>query len=99
MDTLGRWHRETARWLNRLTGLDDQISVRREDVTDLPFAVAAFHVVTSQHVQMNVADKARLDHEARRVLVIGGRLAIRDITAGTPGQLDYPLSVGRPGRA
>ena len=28
---------ETARWLNRLVGLDDRISVRQGDVTDLPF--------------------------------------------------------------
>jgi SAM-dependent methyltransferase len=82
---------ETARWLSRLVGLDDRISVRQGDVTNLPFPDATFHVVTSQHVQMNVADKARLYHEARRVLVIGGRLAISDITAGTPGELDYPL--------
>jgi sarcosine/dimethylglycine N-methyltransferase len=82
---------ETARWLNRLVGLDDQISVRRGDVTDLPFADASFDVVTSQHVQMNVADKTRLYAEARRVLVRGGRLAIWDITAGQPGELDYPL--------
>jgi sarcosine/dimethylglycine N-methyltransferase len=82
---------ETARWLNRLVGLDDRISVRQADVTDLPFAPAAFSAVTSQHVQMNVADKDRLYHEARRVLVTGGRLAIWDVTAGTPGQLGYPL--------
>ena len=82
---------ETARWLNRLVGLDDQISVRRGDVTDLPFADASFDVVASQHVQMNVADKTRLYREARRVLVPGGRLAIWDITAGQPGELDYPL--------
>jgi sarcosine/dimethylglycine N-methyltransferase len=29
---------ETARWLNRLVALDDRISVRRADVTELPFA-------------------------------------------------------------
>jgi sarcosine/dimethylglycine N-methyltransferase len=82
---------ETARWLDRLVGLDDRISVRQGNVTDLPFADATFQVITSQHVQMNVPDKARLYDEARRVLVIGGRLAIWDVTAGTPGELDYPL--------
>ena len=40
---------------------------------------------------MNVADKARLYQQARRVLVLGGRLAIWDVAAGTPGTLDYPL--------
>jgi sarcosine/dimethylglycine N-methyltransferase len=82
---------ETAGWLNKLTGLDDKITVRQADVTALPFADAAFDVVTSQHVQMNVADKARLYAEARRVLAAGGRLALWDITAGEPGEIDFPL--------
>ena len=91
---------ETAGWLNQLTGLDEAITVRQADVTDLPFADAAFDVVTSQHVQMNVADKARLYAEARRVLADGGRLAIWDITAGEPGPLDYPLPwADQPGRS
>ena len=81
----------TARWLNQLTGLDGLITVRPGDVTGLPFADATFQVVISQHVQMNVADKTRLYAEARRVLTPGGRLAIWDITAGTPGELGYPL--------
>ncbi|MGA8329554.1 MAG: methyltransferase domain-containing protein [Mycobacterium sp.] len=82
---------DTARWLNRLVGLDDQILVRRADVTELPFADASFQVAISQHVQMNVADKTRLYQEARRVLVDGGRFAMWDITSGGRGDPDYPL--------
>jgi sarcosine/dimethylglycine N-methyltransferase len=82
---------ETNRWLNRLVGLDDRISVRQADVTELPFAASTFDVVISQHVQMNVADKARLYSEARRVLVSGGRLVLWDIVIGGGGALDYPL--------
>lgn len=82
---------QTSRWLNRLVGLDDRISVRRADVTELPFADGTFDVAISQHVQMNVADKARLYSEARRVLADGGRLAMWDITIGDHGELDYPL--------
>jgi SAM-dependent methyltransferase len=82
---------ETSRWLNRLVGLEDRISVRQADVTELPFADGTFDVVISQHVQMNVADKARLYSEARRVLMGGGRLALWDITIGDRGELDYPL--------
>jgi sarcosine/dimethylglycine N-methyltransferase len=82
---------ETARWLNRLVALDDRITVRRADVTDLPFADATFDVVFSQHVQMNVADKPRLYQEARRVLADGGRLAIWDITSGGSDDPVYPL--------
>ena len=59
---------DTARWLNRLVGLDDRIAVRQADVTQLPFAGATFDVAFSQHVQMNVADKDSLYREACRVL-------------------------------
>jgi len=83
---------ETNRWLNGLVALNERISVRRADVTKLPFADATFHIAISQHVQMNVADKARLYSEARRVLVGGGQLALWDITIGENAQgLDYPL--------
>jgi sarcosine/dimethylglycine N-methyltransferase len=82
---------DTARWLNRLVGLDDRISVRQADVTELPFADATFQVVISQHVQMNVADKTRLYREARRVLADRGRLALWDVTFGDRGGLTYPL--------
>jgi ubiquinone/menaquinone biosynthesis C-methylase UbiE len=88
---LTREYCDTASWLNKLTGLDGKITVSQGNVTDLPFAGAAFDVVTSQHVQMNVADKAGLYAEAHRVLVTGGRLAIWDITAGSPGEISYPL--------
>ena len=74
---------EANRWLNGLVGLGDRISVRQADAT--------FGVVISQHVQMNVGDKARLYSEARRVLAAGGRLARWDSTIGDHGDLDYPL--------
>ncbi len=82
---------ETNRSLNRLVGLGDLISVRQADVTELPLADGTFDVAISQHVQMNVADKARLYSETRRVLKDGGRLALWDITIGTGGELGYPL--------
>ena len=81
----------TARWLNQLAGLDDRISVRQADVTDLPFKDATFTLMFSQHVQMNVADKALLYEEARRVLAAGGRLALWDIVAGEDGEPDFPM--------
>lgn len=82
---------DTHRWLNGLVGLDDLIAVRRADVTELPFADGTFDVAITQHVQMNVADKARLYSEVRRVLKAGGRLALWDITIGDKSELDYPL--------
>jgi sarcosine/dimethylglycine N-methyltransferase len=82
---------ETSRWLNRLVGLDQRIEVHQGDVTRLPFADGSFDVAISQHVQMNVADKALLYSEAHRVLVTGGRLALWDITIGDHRELSYPL--------
>jgi sarcosine/dimethylglycine N-methyltransferase len=82
---------DTSRWLNRLVGLDGVISVHHGDVTAVPFPSASFTVVVSQHVQMNVADETPLYDEARRVLQPQGRLAIWDIIAGAPGELDLPL--------
>ena len=82
---------QTARWLNQLAGLDDRISVRQADVTDLPFQDATFTLMFSQHVQMNVADKALLYEEARRVLAGGGRLAVWDIAAGEDREPDFPV--------
>lgn len=81
---------ETARWLNQVAGLDDRISVRQADVTDLPFGNAAFTVMFSQHVQMNVANKPLLYNEARRVLATGSRLAVWDIATGN-GEPDFPV--------
>ena len=81
----------TARWLNQLAGLDHRICVRHADVTDLPFQDATFTLMFSQHVQMNVADKALLYGGARRVLADGGRLAVWDIVAGGAGEPDFPV--------
>jgi sarcosine/dimethylglycine N-methyltransferase len=82
---------EIARWLNAATGLDDRIDVREASVTDLPFADAAFDVVVSQHVQMNIADKPALYRETRRVLRDGGRLALWDVLAGPAGPPLFPV--------
>jgi sarcosine/dimethylglycine N-methyltransferase len=82
---------QTARWLNQLAGLGDRISVRQADVTDLPFQDATFTLMFSQHVQMNVADKALLYAEARRVLADDGRLALWDIVTGEDGEPDFPM--------
>jgi SAM-dependent methyltransferase len=83
---------QTARWLNELAGLDDRICVRQADVTDLPFEDATFTLMFSQHVQMNVANKALIYGEARRVLADGGQLAVWDIVAGEGGGLpDFPV--------
>jgi SAM-dependent methyltransferase len=82
---------EAAAWLNRLVGLADRIDVQLADVTDLPFPDGSFQAVVSQHVQMNVADKARLYREARRVLAPGGHLGVWDVTTSAGAEPAFPL--------
>ena len=82
---------ETARWLNRLVGLDERISVRQADVTELPFGDATFDVVFSQLVVQFRPDRPTALREMHRVLVPGGRLAfsVYSPIERTPGALAF----------
>lgn len=77
--------------LSRRTGLDDLVTAHIGDATATPFADGAFDVAWSQHVAMNIEDKAGLYAEARRVLKPGGRLAFFDIMAGPEQPLHFPV--------
>ena len=82
---------DTARWLNHLVGLTPLIDVVEGDVTALPFPDAQFDLIVTQHVQMNIPDKAALYRELRRVLRPGGRLALWDVTAGPVQPIHFPV--------
>ena len=82
---------DAAEWLTELVGLTGRVTVTCANVCALPFPDASFDVVVSQHVQMNIADKAVLYSELRRVLAPGGRLALWDVVAGTGEALTFPL--------
>ncbi|MFQ5775477.1 MAG: methyltransferase domain-containing protein [Kiloniellaceae bacterium] len=56
---------------------------------------ASFDVVWTQHAAMNIADKATLYAEMRRVLKPGGRLALYDILAGPGGPVHFPVPWAR----
>jgi sarcosine/dimethylglycine N-methyltransferase len=55
----------TARWLNQLAGLDDRISVRQADVTDLPFEDATIPIDGGG---VAVGDKVSVSLEIEAVL-------------------------------
>jgi SAM-dependent methyltransferase len=81
--------------LTRRTGLAARVGFRHGDALAMPFAAAAFDVVWAQHSSMNVADKAALYGECRRVLRPGGTLALHEITAGTGTPVHFPVPWAR----
>ncbi len=80
-----------AQALTEMTGLSDSVEVRQGNALDLPFPENSFDLVWTQHASMNLADKARLYAEIRRVLVPGGRLALFDIVAGENQPIHFPV--------
>ena len=81
--------------LAELTGLAGRVSFEQADALQLPFADDAFDLVWTEHVAMNVADKARLYREMHRVLKPSGTLAIYDILAGPSQPLLFPVPWAR----
>ena len=82
---------DVARLLSERVGLADRVSFRQGSVLELPFDDATFDVAWTEHVQMNIADKAGFYGELFRVLRPGGRLAFHDIFAGPEGEEYLPV--------
>jgi MPBQ/MSBQ methyltransferase len=77
--------------LNSRVGLADRVVLQRGSALDLPFADASFDAAWTEHVQMNIADKARFCGEIHRVLKPQGKLAFHDIFAGPVATPHYPV--------
>lgn len=85
---------DAARYLTERTGQSGQVSFQVANALELPFDPGRFDVVLLQHVAMNIADRARLYREIRRVLKSGGRFATFDaVSIGS--ELHYPLPWAR----
>jgi ubiquinone/menaquinone biosynthesis C-methylase UbiE len=85
---------EAARYLTERTGQSGQVSFETASALDLPFDEGHFDGALLQHVAMNIADRARLYGEIRRVLRMGGRFATYDVVSNG-GEPHYPVPWAR----
>jgi ubiquinone/menaquinone biosynthesis C-methylase UbiE len=77
--------------LTRRCGLGDRASFRQGSALDLPFGAGTFDAATLIHVGMNIADKARLFGEVRRVLKPGALFCAYEVMRVGEGDLPYPM--------
>lgn len=82
---------DVATMLSARTGLQNQTTFQTANALRLPFADGAFDIVWSQHVAMNIGDRAGLYAEMHRVLRPDGRLAMHDVLQGDGGSVVYPV--------
>lgn len=82
---------DLARELTRRIGLAGDVDHRVADALALPFDDAAFDLVRTEHVQMNVEDKHCVYAEIARVLRPRGRLAFHDFLRGPAGEPPCPV--------
>jgi ubiquinone/menaquinone biosynthesis C-methylase UbiE len=84
-----------AALLAERVGLGERVEYHPGNALAMPFADAGFEVAYTQHVAMNIADKARLYAEVWRVLKPGGRFGIYDLLQGAGGEVVYPVPWAR----
>lgn len=80
-----------ARALTGRLGMEGQVSFEQGSALSMTFPAATFDAATLLHVGMNIADKARLFSEVRRVLKPGGIFGIYDQMRETDGEFDFPV--------
>jgi sarcosine/dimethylglycine N-methyltransferase len=85
---------DAARYLTERTGQSGRVSFETGSALALPFNDGHSDAVLLQHVAMNIADRAQLYREIRRVLKVGGKFATYDVVM-KGGELHYPVPWAR----
>lgn len=85
---------DAANFLAERSGLKDKVAYQHGNALSLPFSSGVFDVAWTQHVAMNIADRATLYGETARVLRRGGHFAIFDVVAAG-GPLHFPVPWAR----
>ncbi len=87
---------EKAKQLLAKTSFAEQVALQKANLLQLPFINETFDLVWTSYVLHHVADKLAAVRELQRVLMPGGRLAIRE--GGLPlYSLPYDFGLGEPG--
>jgi ubiquinone/menaquinone biosynthesis C-methylase UbiE len=82
---------QVASSLTRRTNLDHLAEFVQASALHLGFQAGTFDRAYMIHVGMNIADKAGVFREVRRVLRDGGMFAIFDILRSGDGEIAYPV--------
>jgi len=82
---------EVATALAERTGLADRVAFHHGSATQMPYEPESFDIVWTEHVQMNIADKAAFYGEIARVLKPGGCLLFHDIFSRDGKEPWYPV--------
>lgn len=82
---------QVAKRLTQLVKLHDRVEFRQASALDLPFQKETFDRASMIHVGMNIADKAGVYREVRRVMKPSGVFALFDIVRSADGELRYPV--------
>jgi SAM-dependent methyltransferase len=89
---------EAANKLTHLLGMKERVIIKHGDGHHLPYADGVFDGAYTQHVTMNVADRAQFFAEAYRVLKPGAFFALTDHGLGPRGEPHYPVPWSEDGR-
>jgi ubiquinone/menaquinone biosynthesis C-methylase UbiE len=79
-----------AETLTRLVKLQERAQFRQASALEMPFGAETFDGAYMLHVGMNVADKAGVFREVRRVLKAGMQFAVYDIMQTSEGAFSLP---------